>query len=347
MVKLTTDDGVVGWGESCVGADAHSIDAAMQSMWPCVKDRSPWDHEDIRADLFKRGLWALRSSTGNYAWAGFDMALWDICGKSVDKPVYELLGGAVRDHVNYFYYLTHGDLDDIESQCNEGMSLGYETYYLKTGIDFEFELQMIERVRKVIGSKNKIRIDSNGSWSAQDAPRYLSAFEKFSIDFAEQPVREHPMSLMQDLRNNTSVPLAANEGLWSEEDANRLITNRVADVYTFSPYWVGSLRKFQQVAYVAEMMGSLVCRHTHGELAIAASAFHHVSLTIPNLVVGNQQTAAHMGNDILEKAIPIASGPNWGLPIESGLGVKINQKALDEAVLDFKNNGQFLPYGQI
>ncbi len=95
------------------------------------------------------------------------------------------------------------------------------------------------------------------------------------------------------------------------------------------------------------MMGSLVCRHTHGELAIAASAFHHVSLTIPNLVVGNQQTAAHMGNDILEKAIPIASGPNWGLPIESGLGVKINQKALDEAVLDFKNNGQFLPYGQI
>ena len=185
----------------------------------------------------------------NYAWAAIDMALWDLCGKSAELPVYKLLGGAIRPDVDYFYYLTHGTIADVAEQCAEGMARGYETYYLKTGIDLEHELDMVATIRKSIGPKNRIRLDSNGAWSLQDAPRYLGQFEKYDIDFIEQPVREHPMSLMIDLRTKTSIPLAANEGLWSEEDANRLIMNRVADVYTFSPFWVGTLAKFKQVAY--------------------------------------------------------------------------------------------------
>lgn len=316
-------------------------------MWPFVENRSPWSHESIRAEVFLRGLWSLRASTGNYAWAGIDMALWDLCGKDARLPVFQLLGGAVHDHIDYFYYLSHGTLADVESQCRDGLRKGFSTYYLKTGIDFDHELEMVKKIREIIGPKNKLRIDSNGAWTLPVAATYLSTLEKYQIDFAEQPVREHPLSLMKDLRNRTSVPLAANEGLWSEEDANRLIVNQVADVYTFSPYWVGSLKKFQEVAYVAQMMGSQVCRHTHGELGIAASAFHHVSLTIPNLVLGNQQTCAHMEGDILEQPLPIANASKWPHPAGSGLGFEINQEALGEAISRFKKDGQYLPYGRI
>jgi len=347
IVKLTTDTGLVGWGEACAGADVLSISAALHAMFPFVKDRSPWESADIRRDVFHRGLWALRATTGNYAWAGFDMALWDLCGKSAELPVYKLLGGAIRKEVDYFYYLTHGTLEDISSQCAEGMREGYQTYYLKTGIDLPHEIEMVRTIREAIGPKNRIRLDSNGAWSLQDAPRFLERLAPYEIDFIEQPVREHPMSLMSELRTKTSVPLAANEGLWTEEDANRLILNRVADVYTFSPYWVGSLEKFRQVSYVAHIMGSKVCRHTHGELGIAATAFHHASLTIPNLVEGNQQTAAHMEGDILKKQIPIATGPTWGIPDGIGLGFDIDDAAMNTAVKRFENEGQYLPYGKI
>jgi L-alanine-DL-glutamate epimerase-like enolase superfamily enzyme len=347
VVKLTTDTGLIGWGEACSGADVHSISAALQAMFPFIKGRSPWVSAEIRRDVFLRGLWALRATTGNYAWAAFDMALWDLCGKSAQLPLYKLLGGAIRKEVDYFYYLTHGNLDDISAQCAEGMKNGYQTYYLKTGINLEQEVEMVKTIRKVIGLKNRIRLDSNGSWSLQDAPRFLERFATYGIDFVEQPVREHPMSLMSQLRLKTSIPLAANEGLWTEEDANRLILNRVADVYTFSPYWVGSLEKFRQVSYVAQVMGSKVCRHTHGELGIAATAFHHASLTIPNLVEGNQQTAAHMEGDILQTEIPIAKGPTWGLPEGVGLGLEVDISALNAAKKRFENEGQYLPYGTV
>jgi L-alanine-DL-glutamate epimerase-like enolase superfamily enzyme len=347
VVKLTTDTGMVGWGEACSGADVLSISAALRAMFSFVEGRSAWDSADIMRDLFHRGLWALRAMTGNYAWAAFDMALWDLCGKSSGLPVYKLLGGAVRNDVDYFFYLGHGTLDDIAVQCAEGMQAGYETYYLKTGVDLEHEVEMVKTIRSSIGPKNRIRLDSNGAWSLQDAPRFLERFVPFDIDFIEQPVREHPTSLMADLRTKTSIPLAANEGLWTEDNANRLILNRVADVYTFSPYWVGSLEKFRQVSYVAQVMGSKVCRHTHGELGIAATAFHHASLTIPNLVLGNQQTAAHMQGDILRKAVPTATSPKWGLPEGIGLGLEINDAALREAEGRFKSEGQYLPYGKI
>ena len=96
LVKVTTDDGLEGWGESCSGADVVSIEAAVRAMGPFVVGRSPWNREAMRADLYRHGLWQFRAPTGNFAWAGIDIALWDICGKAVGEPVYRLLGGLRR-----------------------------------------------------------------------------------------------------------------------------------------------------------------------------------------------------------------------------------------------------------
>ena len=82
-------------------------------------------------------------------------------------------------------------------------------------------------------------------------------------------------------------------------------------------------------------------------MGIAATAFHHASLTIPNLVVGNQQTAAHTEGDILKNQIPTATSPKWGLPEGVGLGFEIDQSALESGIKRFKSEGQYLPYGKI
>ncbi|HCK52489.1 MAG TPA: hypothetical protein DIC23_04670, partial [Planctomycetaceae bacterium] len=93
IVKLTCDNGLVGWGESCSGADAASIEQAVLSARPFVVGRDPWHTEAIAHDFFGLGLWDYRAMTGNFAFAGIDQALWDLCGKDCGQPLYRLMGG--------------------------------------------------------------------------------------------------------------------------------------------------------------------------------------------------------------------------------------------------------------
>jgi len=81
VIRLETGDGAVGWGESCAGADTESIVAAVKAMSAFAIGRSCWDAERMRRDVMHYGLWQFREGTANFAWAGIDMALWDVCGK--------------------------------------------------------------------------------------------------------------------------------------------------------------------------------------------------------------------------------------------------------------------------
>ena len=292
VVKVSTDDGLTGWGESCSGANVESVVETF-AMVPFVVGRSPWESEAIRTELWHRGIWSFRKPTASFAFAGIDMALWDLCGQACGQPLYHLLGGRVRDQVNYFYYLSQGSSDDLVRQCREGLKRGFHVFYLKVGLDIEAELEMVRTVREMIGQHGKIRLDANGAWKVNEAVRNLARLDAHRVDFIEQPVSPDPISGMREVRARTSVAVCANEGLWTAEDAYRQITSRSADVYCFSPYWVGSLAQFQRLCHVAHFEGLQVVKHTHGELGIAAVACQHVLLTLPNLAEGNQQTGAH------------------------------------------------------
>lgn len=149
---------------------------------------------------------------------------------------------------------------------------------------------------------------------------------------------------MIEVRSRQSIALSANEGLWTAADAYRQMTSRAADVYCFSPYFTGSLAQFQRLSRVAELEGLRVCRHTHGELGIVATAAHHILLTLPNIVDGNQQTAHMMQDDILKDPIPIANGPDWGVPSGPGLGIEVDEEKVGLYHEQYLSRGQFVPY---
>jgi L-alanine-DL-glutamate epimerase-like enolase superfamily enzyme len=117
-------------------------------------------------------------------------------------------------------------------------------------------------------------------------------------------------------------------------------------VYCFSPYWVGSLLEFQRLAHMAGREGFQVCKHTHGELGIAAAACHHVLLTLPNVVEGNQQTARMMQDDVIVEPLPITSGPYWGTPDGPGLGVEVDEAKVRKYHAHFQQRGQYRPYDE-
>ncbi|MGH3733888.1 MAG: mandelate racemase/muconate lactonizing enzyme family protein [Acidimicrobiales bacterium] len=344
VIRLESDDGLVGWGEACSGADMASVLDALRALKPFVLGADPWRGESVKRDAWHHGLWQFREPTGNFAWAGLDMALADLCGQSAGVPVHALLGGALRESVDYFWYLGGSDLDGLLDSAGLGAGRGYGTFYLKVGRDFEADVARVFAVRDAIGPRARLRVDANGAWTYGEARRALSAMRDANLDFVEQPVRQVPRDLLRDLRRVVDVPLAANEGLWSEEQARERIEARVADVYCFSPYWVGSLRAFQRLGFLAYEHGAQVCKHTHGELGIAATAAQHVMLTLPAIVEGNQQTSAHMEGDVIAQRLPILDGPTWGTPSAPGLGVAVVEDALGAAAQAFARDGQFWPF---
>jgi glucarate dehydratase len=345
IVKLTADNGLVGWGESCSGADAASIAQAVLAARPFVLGRDPWQSEAIARDYFTRGLWDYRPMTGQFAFAGIDMALWDLCGKDCGQPLYRLMGGSMREEVNYFYYLERGSPEQIARQCAEGVARGYTCFYLKVGVDSQAEERMLSAVRSTIGPGRKIRLDANMAWTVPEAVRLLTRWHAaFDLDFCEAPVCAEPVACMQEVRRKVPVALCVNEGLWRPVDVLHQIRSRTGDVLCFSSYWVGSLRRFLTLCQVAALEGLGAIKHTHGELGIAAAAGQHAMLAIPNAWDGVQQTAAMLQDDILTQRLPIVDGPTWGCIEMPGLGVEVDADKLAHYHEAYRRDGQFLPF---
>ena len=183
IVKLTADNGLVGWGECTRAADTAGIESAVKAMTPLIVGRDPWDKEAIHRDLGIYAVWAFQPMTGNFAFGGIDMALWDLCGKECGQPLYRLLGGAMRDEVDYFYYMEWGTPDEIELQAQDGVKRGYQAYYIKAGVDERREEEMLEALRGAIGPEGKIRIDVNQAWTMPQAVRLLNRWHaRFDLE---------------------------------------------------------------------------------------------------------------------------------------------------------------------
>ena len=346
VIRLTTDDGIVGWGEACMNCDAATTIASVEAARPFVLGRDPFDTEAIARDYFRSGGWQWQAMTGNFAFAGIDMALWDICGKAAGQPLYKLFGGALRDEVDYFYYLAWGDEASLRAQCRDGVSKGFSVYYFKAGVDYARERAMLEIVRDAVGPEAKLRVDPNQAWTFSEAvDRIAELHARVKLDFVEAPVMAARNENLLEVARRTGVPICANEGLWTEADAGRIIQARHVDYLCFSPYFVGSLRRWQTLCFMAAHNDISVHKHTHGEFGLAAAAAQHILLTLPNLVSGSQQTAYMMEDDILTEPLPIASGPKWGRIDAPGLGVEVDHDKLMSYHEAYRQSGDFKPYG--
>lgn len=345
VVKIRDTDGRVGWGEACVGASSEAVHAALETMRTFVVGQLVSEYKAIRHEIFHRGLWAYQAMTGSYAWCGLEMALLDLHGQAEQKPMWSLLSDLQRTEVDYFYYFSRGNPDLFDEQLDEVRNGGYRVVYVKVGIDSTFETSLLRQLREKLGAEIELRVDANGAWSVEEALEHLARWSaEFGIGLCEQPVPEFPPDLMQGLRRKLDIALAANEGMGPANLAEFFIREDVADVYTFSPYWVSGSTEFLRLSEIAKSKGATICRHTHGELGIAATAFHHLALVAPGLGIGNQQTASELAFDVLETPTPTRKSSLWGTIESPGLGVSIDEDALEKASTSYAQIGQFLPY---
>ena len=328
IVKLRTDTGLVGWGEACVRCRCR-LDRRRTAGDAAVRAR-PQTRGTARpspATSTAPGLWDYRVQTGNFAFAGIDMALWDLCGKDCGQPLHRLFGGPVRDELDYFYYLAQGTPDELRAQCADGVERGYRWFYLKVGLDAEAEEAMLEAVRAAIGPSCHIRIDANEAWSVPEAARLLERWHaRFGLDFAEAPVPIFPLDRMRDLRSPHRRRLVRQRG--PGQRRRGLSGDRQRR---------GRCRLLQQLLgrHAAPLPHAGVARRPPGHRRLQAHPWrarhrrrrgapaHADAARTPCRVRSRRPRS--WPTTSWPTPLPIATGPRWGVPDAPGLGVEVDE----------------------
>jgi muconate cycloisomerase len=276
IVKLYTDAGLVGLGEaSCTprwsGEDQVSAAHFINSYFaPVLVGRDPTAIEELSATVFPL-------VAGNYfTKAAVEMALWDLAGKAAGKPVYELLGGKVREHVETKWSVSGRPPEEAAVIARWAQERGFRAMKVKVGLDGDFE--RVSMVRDVIGPDAKLGVDANGGWG--DAPSALAAIERLKplkIGFAEQPVWAGDPEEMAAIRRLAGLPIVADESLYSLADAKQLARAGACDVFSIYIGKAGGIGPARAIADYALEQRIACTVGSNLELGIGSAAMLHLA----------------------------------------------------------------------
>jgi muconate cycloisomerase len=189
-----------------------------------------------------------------YAKAALDEALHDIKGKALGVPVYQLLGGLVRDQIPIAHSLGWLDYDEATSEAAAAVGEGIKTIKIKVGRDAVYDLRIVQEVRQTIGPELDIVVDANQGWPT---PKYaiaiLRRMEEYGIRYAEQPVEG--LAQMARVAQAVDVPIMADESAWTAQDVLEIVERGAADMISLYTTKPGGLFKAKKVAAVAEAAG--------------------------------------------------------------------------------------------
>jgi muconate cycloisomerase len=263
--------------------------------------------------------------------AAVEMALWDIAGKAASVPVYQLLGGKVRDKVRIKLVVWARDVPGSRIMAGEHLKLGVSCLKVKTGLDPESDIARVRAVREVAGLGVPVTIDANCGWTIQEAKYCLRALESANLLLAEQPIPAGDPLAMAELRRDTPAPIMADESVFTLQDAWLLTTHRAADILSVYPGKHGGIAATAEIIAVAKAAGIRCTIGSNLELGIGTAAMLHVAAAFPEVDCDSFPADTigpfyHDGEIITQ---PLDLGPPYAkIPDGPGLGVELDESAL-------------------
>ena len=345
LLEVHTDEGIVGIGEAPAYPTADIVLAVVGSLRSLVVGEDPVRIERIVKRIEAIGTWHhVRGSSP--AIGGVEMACWDIVGKVAGLPVCDLLGGRVRDEVEYFRYLGRGPADAVAEEARAAVARGFGTLYLKVGWgDPADDVALIAAVREAIGPGAGIRVDANESWSSGTAIRVLRELEPYGLESAEQPISGRNLSEMAYVRGRIGMPLLANEATWSRHDVLQTVAANAADMISVDNLMDGGLLNMKRAAGIAEAAGIGVLKHSLGELGVATCAAAHVIASTPNFLYANQGYQALLADDVLVGGgIAAAEGSTLTVPDAPGIGVELDRDKVATYAEQYRTHGHEMAF---
>lgn len=304
LVEVHTEQGVTGFGE-CIGTpSASAIQDYLQLIANYCVGRSPFENTRLMRECYHALFQAFGTcSSPRYAgqvFAGIEMTLWDVIGKATGHAVHELLGGALRDDIQYFGFPQGETAEEIAAHAKQLSEDGCEVIYVKVGRGDALDLAIVQQTRAAIGPERRLRIDPNEKWDPLKAKRMIQKLAAFEIEFVEQPTDSESLSALNQVRASSPVGIAADQLVFTPQDAFNVCRENAAGLIVLGLHETGGISQFIKTAHVAETAGINICIHGLYETGITTCAANQAAATIANLDDGNQYMNHLLAWDIIE-----------------------------------------------
>ena len=333
FLKIHTDEGLIGLGEPTLENRAYTIVTAISEIEPYLIGKDPtrvmhhW--HAIYKHAFYRGGPLLTS-----ALSGVEHALWDLAGKAAGVPVYQLLGGRVRDRIKVYAHVRGETPEALAAHGRELVAQGFIA--LKTGIRGGRPARIIETpgfvervearldaLRSAVGNEVDIGIDFHGAISPQTAGILIKTLECYSPIFYEEIVQCQNVEVMADLARKTHIPIAAGERLYTKWDFRKLLEAGAASIVQPDLSHAGGIFEGRLIAGMAESYYGAIAPHCPlGPISLAACL--QLDAATPNFLA---QEHVHLGEGYLRNPFVVEDG-YLPLPTAPGLGIELDNEAV-------------------
>ncbi|PYT30416.1 MAG: galactonate dehydratase [Acidobacteria bacterium] len=337
FLKVQTNAGILGLGEPITEGRALTCAEAVREIEPYLIGKDPrrvvhhW--QAIYRHAFYRGGPILTS-----ALSGIDQALWDIKGKALGVPVYELLGGPTRDRIRVYAHA--GSPEDIRTAIARGFT-AFKTgpakqrpsRYIETPAAVQYAAEKFAELRRAAGNDIDIAIDFHGAISPGTAKLLIKALEPHQPMFVEEPINCQNHDIMAELARGTFLPIATGERVFTKWGFREVLEKRAATILQPDLCHAGGITEVRLIAGMAEAYYADIAPHNPlGPISLAAGV--QMAASIPNFLCQEQVS---LGEGYLKKPFNLRAG-HLDLPTGPGLGIELDENAMaDKIGHDWRN----------
>jgi len=353
FLKTVTDEGICGWGEPVIEGRAETVAAAVRELSTYLIGRDPFAIEDIFQTLYRGGFYR-GGPVLSSAISGIEQTLWDIKGKALNLPIYELLGGAVRDKIQVYCWIGGDRPDDTAAAAKEKAAQGYravkmngtaELDYIDSWSKVEAAVNRVAAIRDALGKEFGIAVDFHGRVHQAMARVLMHELEPYHLMFIEEPVLIENIEAFAELRRHTTTPIATGERNFTRWGFKDILTRGIADIIQPDLCHAGGIFEVRKIAAMAECFDVAVAPHCPlGPIALAASL--QLDWCTPNSVIQEQSLGIHynQGADLLDyladRSVFEYREGNVYRNTLPGLGISVNEEVVRAAAQkghDWKN----------
>ena len=344
LVKITAEDGTYGWGEGY--GPANVVKAGIEYFTPFIHELNALEHEVVWQQMYLRSLDYARRGVLLASLSAIDIALWDIKGKHFGLPVSTLLGGRKNEYIKPYatglYFSKGGDLKKkLVEEALMYKEQGFKGIKMKVGLGVTRDVEMVSAVRKAIGQDIELMIDSNHAYSLKEAAQLSDKIEHLDLSWFEEPVSPEYYDQYRQLREKTKIPISGGECEYLRHGFLHLFQQQSVDIAQPDICAAGGITEVKRIAEMAGTFGVEIVPHSWGT-GVALHAAMHLISNLDHVPGRMYKPEPWMELDRTENALrdvltePLIK-PEKGLikvPDKPGLGVDINEEALNEFKLD-------------
>ncbi|MBC8232200.1 mandelate racemase/muconate lactonizing enzyme family protein [bacterium] len=338
LVRVYTDEGIVGLGE-CSGMNGPVIRSVVEdSLRPLLIGENPLDIERLWEKMYVK-TYKIRGQSQSIGISGVDIALWDILGKALNTPVYQLLGGCYREKIRMYASSVPRELQDAVKSAEMAVQFveaGFTALKVKVGTRWGFDdlpdlaVETVRAIREAIGPNIDLMVDANSAYTAHTAIRLGRKFEEYNIFHFEEPVPFHDLGAMAQVAAALDVPLAGGEQDHTRYRFKEILMMDAVDIVQCDVIKAGGLSECKKIAAMADAFGRPVTPHNTNRTVGMAATLHFLAST-PNARYSQECTILpgrkpdSVRDELLTKPFKVVAG-FLEVPKGPGLGVELNEE---------------------